>query len=209
MQDILVRWQKLIDKVGCPIACSDIYQVLIESYTDRHRYYHNLTHLRNCFSEFDSICSRLAVPAAVELALWFHDLVYTAGSNCNEDISAAASYAYCLKLYQSSEFSQQVAQMILATKYQRHGYDNNDDTKYLLDIDIAILGYSKLEFLQYEDNIRAENYWLSETEYRKARSGVLSAFIERPFIYTTAYFQDKYEQQARVNIAGLFRVYTS
>jgi predicted metal-dependent HD superfamily phosphohydrolase len=55
------------------------------------RHYHNLAHLM-CMFDFVKRASKAGVtltdPAAVEWAVWFHDIVYQASSKSNEADSA-------------------------------------------------------------------------------------------------------------------------
>lgn len=45
-------------------------------YSKPSRVYHTLPHIVHCFLEFDSVKHFLKNPEAVELAIWFHDIVY-------------------------------------------------------------------------------------------------------------------------------------
>lgn len=49
--------------------------------------------------------------------------------------------------------------------------------------------------------IRAEYWWLPTALYRKQRSILLNSFVMRPSIYSTHEFRERYERQARNNIA--------
>ena len=57
-------------------------------------------------------------------------------------------------------------------------------------------------FARFEEEIRREYGWVEESAYVAGRAAVLRRFAERPFIYGTPLFRDRYEAQARVNIAA-------
>jgi predicted metal-dependent HD superfamily phosphohydrolase len=40
------------------------------------RRYHTLQHLRECLGHLEAVLDQVPDPAAIELALWFHDAVY-------------------------------------------------------------------------------------------------------------------------------------
>ena len=53
------------------------------------RHYHTGGHIEHCLARFDEIRHLLEHPDAVELALWFHDVIYELGADDNERQSAA------------------------------------------------------------------------------------------------------------------------
>ncbi|NJN73962.1 MAG: N-methyl-D-aspartate receptor NMDAR2C subunit, partial [Limnothrix sp. RL_2_0] len=87
---------------------------------------------------------------------------------------------------------------VLAT--QHHRADGDRDRQFLLDIDLAILGSTDDDFLRFDANIRREYLWVPAEIYHQKRLAVLTTFFERPHIYHTPYFRDKYESQARQNL---------
>ncbi len=92
-----------------------------------------------------------------------------------------------------------VAALILVT--QHHTLPDDPDAVLVVDIDLSILGRPVAEFDRYEAAIRQEYEWVPETAYRQARRQVLERFNARPMIYQTPFFQERYEAQARLNLA--------
>ncbi|MCX7040470.1 MAG: hypothetical protein NT005_15205, partial [Spirochaetes bacterium] len=93
--------------------------------------------------------------------------------------------------------------LVLATTHRENEGERGTwatDVRVALDVDLAILGRPPREFAVYERSIRAEYSFLSDEDYRKGRSLVLTSFASRPRIYRTALFEERYERQARVNI---------
>ena len=80
------------------------------------------------------------------------------------------------------------------------------DTKYLIDIDLSILGAASNIFKEYENNIRKEYKWVPKYIYQKERFEVLKSFLRRKHIFYTELFREKYEHQARTNINSVLSV---
>ena len=59
---------------------------------------------------------------------------------------------------------------------------------------------SRIEFDEYEQNIRREYSWVPEDQFRQGRSAILQMFLDRDSIYLTDFFKGKYESQARENL---------
>lgn len=89
--------------------------------------------------------------------------------------------------------------LILAT--QHHTLPDVPGAALVVDIDLSILGRPAAEFDRYEAAIRQEYEWVPEPAYRQARLRILDGFVARPAIYQTAFFQERYEAQARLNLA--------
>jgi predicted metal-dependent HD superfamily phosphohydrolase len=52
----------------------------------------------------------------------------------------------------------------------------------------------------YEAAVRKEYAWVPEAAWIAGRSAVLRSFLNRPFIYLSEEFRDRFEAQARENI---------
>ncbi len=79
----------------------------------------------------------------------------------------------------------------------------DEDAKYLLDIDLSIFSTNRDDFEQYETNVRKEYHELNNTQYVKGRIQVIQKFLKRDRIYLTDYFRDKFEKKARENLEYL------
>jgi predicted metal-dependent HD superfamily phosphohydrolase len=93
--------------------------------------------------------------------------------------------------------------LILAT--QHHTPPTRLDAALLVDIDLSILGRSSAEFDRYNAAIQQEYQWVPEAPYREARAKVLQSFLDRPAIYLTPHFHDRYEAQAHQNLTQAIR----
>jgi predicted metal-dependent HD superfamily phosphohydrolase len=56
-------------------------------------------------------------------------------------------------------------------------------------------------YRQFEANVRREYFFVRWPRYVAGRSAVLRGFLERPHIYATSHFAQRYETQARLNLS--------
>ncbi|HDD72731.1 MAG TPA: pantetheine-phosphate adenylyltransferase [Candidatus Aenigmarchaeota archaeon] len=190
------RWNLLWKKIGAKGSPGDVYEELVNLYAERA--YHNLVHITHCLRELDDVMGFVDNPEQVETALWYHDAVYDTHRIDNEEKSVELAIKRLSKAGLNKEFIDGIAGLILATKHKEIPAEN--DSRYIVDIDLAILGKPEEEFERYERDIRHEYSWLPEEEFRLERYRVLRGFLERPAIYSTDFFREKYESQARKNI---------
>jgi len=195
----LASWQRLWGELGATVVNGGLMNQLVAAYSEQHRHYHTLQHLRECLAHFEAAGSLARRPAEVELALWFHDAVYDPVRDDNEERSAAWARASVLAAGCEAEVAQRVAALVLATKGHRAEGDDAD-TALLLDIDLAILGTSYGRFGEYGRQIRAEYAHVDEAAFRAGRRRVLESFLQRPRIYLTEAFHDALEPRARENL---------
>ena len=91
--------------------------------------------------------------------------------------------------------------MILGT--QKHDATDLDyDGKLFLDLDLAILGTNENIYQNYKNAIRREYSFVPWFLYRRSRAKIMTNFLEREFIYFTDELREKFETQARANIAN-------
>lgn len=198
MDNLLIRWRAITDKLNAPKSLVEHgYHDIKKAYSGVNRHYHTLSHLAFMFAEVDREDIK---DDGIEFAIWYHDLVYRAGSASNERKSAdIASHALTnLGLPQNKIIK--IKQMIMATK--DHVCEPGDKaTALFLDIDMSILGAQSTIYQHYSDSIRKEMFWLPLALYRKARLDFLRSLEYRDTLFLTEIFQQRYEKQARKNIA--------
>jgi len=175
-----------------------LYEMLWEKYGEKHRAYHNFKHVTSCLMHFDRVKDQLADPCSVEFALWFHDVIYGPQSSKNEEKSAEFAAQELSDLRLDQTMIRQVERMILVTKHPC--IPTSEDEKYVIDIDLTILGASPHIFMEYESNIRREYKWVPSILYKRKRVEVLRSFLAQDRIYQTAFFCWQYEQIARENL---------
>ncbi|MDM8556712.1 hypothetical protein QUF75_18455 [Desulfococcaceae bacterium HSG7] len=76
----------------------------------------------------------------------------------------------------------------------------NSDEKYLIDIDLLILGTDSESYDKYRSDIRKEYSFVPDFLFKKGRKKLLKSFLTSWRIYHTDYFFSEFENQARSNI---------
>jgi predicted metal-dependent HD superfamily phosphohydrolase len=191
------RWGGLCQRLNISNS-QQFFNDINDHYSESHRHYHTLGHVNNCFKEFDLVKPLLDNPEAVELAIWFHDIIYDIGGKDNEERSAEMAVKFCQKNKLSENFTKEVKNHILATG--NHTLSDNLDTNYLIDIDMSILGQPIEKMYEYEEQIYQEySNIYTKKEYVIGRFGFLTSLKDHN-VYKTDYFRDKYEQPCHDNV---------
>ena len=170
---------------------------LCRKYAEPHRAYHNLEHIRRCLDLARSARSELVHPEEVELALWYHDAIYDPARSDNEEESAAFAADQLKPLAPRAIAS--IAALILATKHAVTPPEG--DARFVVDIDLAILGAAPETFDAYETAIHSEYSWVPDSLFRERRRDVMRTFLDHARIYSTDYFYRRLESAARANLA--------
>jgi len=194
------RFTKLLQRCVLPeyLMSDDLfdqeYKAIKSAYSQTHRQYHTIAHIKSCLNEFELIKDRLQEPDIVELALWYHDFVYNPKSQTNEYDSATH-----LRIagYLDTHIQKLVCSYIGYTNH-KHEVPLND-VQYLLDIDMSGLALVPPEC--YEQEIAAEYIPVfGQKKYRAGRIKFLKSLLAKKHIYKTEFFRNKYETIARENI---------
>ena len=195
------RWTRLLQSCckASAEACRSAFDDLAARYAEAHRHYHTLDHVRAVLDAVNGIGTTAWNPAALELAVWFHDVVYDTHAGDNEEKSAAHARAILGPLGAAAMVVDETARLILLTKsHEAHAADG--DGRTLLDADLSILGAGEGEYDRYAAAIRREYAWVEEDAYRTGRRRVLEGFLRRPRIYHTEALFARLEQSARRNL---------
>lgn len=192
------HWQTAWAGLGVSTANSELYQRILNSYTEKHRHYHTLQHIKECFDRFDEVRHLSQKPAEIELAIWFHDAVYDVRSKDNEQNSARWARACLDAAALPVEIGQRVSQLILSTRH--HTIPQETDEQILSDIDLGVFSSEQARFDEYERQVRAEFGWVPGFVYRRERKKILNSFLQRPAIFFFPHFYARYEESARQNL---------
>lgn len=202
LMELELRWNRAWGRAS--LAQGESFHIIQSAYGEPHRTYHNLLHLRECFEALDSVLEPSAVAPAVELALWYHDLVYNPRAQDNEGDSAARASQALRRVGASSDLIGEVCELILATRH--HSLVNPSENALLVvDVDLAILGALPERFDEYDLAIRKEYSWVDSRAFCHRRSGLLEAFLARPQIYFCPALKNRLEAQARANLQRSLR----
>ena len=193
-------WLRSWTELGIPASAQlqDFFVEITARYAEPHRFYHTNQHLAECFERWSELRAQAQHPAEVEVALWFHDAVYETHSDSNEARSANLAREATLRLGVEAASVQRILDLILATRHAAQPVDQ--DTRLIVDTDLAILGAKSARFAEYEQQVREEYAWVPENIFRERRATILKGFLQRPHIFSTDLFRTRYEQQARTNI---------
>lgn len=182
-----------------PNVIQPLWSEIEKRYSEKGRHYHNLLHLENMFKELENVKSRISNFTTVSFSVFYHDIVYNATSKSNEEKSALFAETRLPDLNLNKKYIKTVSIQILATKF--HQKSEDEDTNYLLDADLSILGKDPESYLAYTQMIRKEYSIYPDLLYKPGRKKILKHFLELNSIFKTEYFKEKYEAQARQNIS--------
>ncbi|WP_318781225.1 HD domain-containing protein [Amazonocrinis nigriterrae] len=200
------RWQNTIQSFGVDqVAAKQAFTVILKAYSSCDRHYHSLKHIHHVLNTIDTLQAYAKNLAAVQLAAWFHDVVYDTQAKDNEERSADYACHMLSSLGVHLSDITIVNRLILNTKHHQAAADDYD-SQILLDADLAILATSPIKYQEYAQAIRTEYAWVSETEYIAGRRQVLERFLQRQRIYFTPLMFDVAEQSARSNLQAEIQI---
>ncbi len=194
-------WQRCLAD-GAPDNSAAIHQQLVSAYNESQRRYHKLAHIEHCLKMFDQCKSLAGNPDALEIAVWFHDAIFEPGRRDNEALSAELYQDLSAGIHEP-EMRQLVGRLIMATLHDGSSLDDSDAC-YMVDIDLSSFGFSWDEFLLDSQHLREENPQLSDADYYRIQKEFQSGLLLRPRFFYSDFFYQRYEQQARDNLARYF-----
>lgn len=171
-------------------------------YDEPHRRYHDKRHLAFCLEQLDLALDQAAEPDRVQMALWFHDIINEPGQLDNEARSADL-FEEQARGVMSEDFIAAVKDLILVTTHNEPPEDF--DQRLLCDVDLASFGCHWDRYLYDTNSIKAEFVGSAE-EYSQKKQKFLEAILNRPRIFLTDFFNERYENQARKNILRLIKL---
>lgn len=175
-----------------------LYRDVLLRYSEPHRHYHTRQHLAECFEKVQDILSLAAHPAEVLVGLWFHDAIYDTRRHDNEQQSADWARTEVRELGAGAESAQRIHDLIMFTRHS--AAPAGVDAQVLVDADLSILGAPPARFQEYEAQVRREYAWVSDDLFRSGRARILMELLDRPHLYSTAHFRERYEARARRNL---------
>lgn len=198
MSVALADWSRTWNELGVPRADAGLHQRLIAAWSEPHRRYHTLQHLRECLGLFEEAHDLAQRPGEVALALWFHDAIYDPRRQDNEERSAEWAHDSILAAGLDDETAKRLHSLVMATRHEEVPLDA--DAQLLVDIDLSSLGATAARFDESDLQIRDEYAHVPDEAYRQGRRLVLGEFLARPRLYTTPYFYEAFESRARDNL---------
>lgn len=171
-----------------------------KAYTDSKRYYHGLRHIEHIWIELNKVKENVGNWNVILFTMFYHDIVYKAHKQNNEEASAEFAQKVMRKLSVGEEDIDLCYQQILATK--SHIKSTDSDTNYFVDTDLAIFGSSGEIYQNYTFQIRKEYSIYPDILYKPGRRKVIQHFLNQEQIFKTDFFRDLYESKARQNLSN-------
>jgi predicted metal-dependent HD superfamily phosphohydrolase len=175
-----------------------VWRTLEQHYQELHRYYHTLAHLKHCLGQLDIAREHVTEFNAIEMAIWFHDVIYHYGARDNEILSVAF-FREAAAPTMPAEFVDRVSEFIIAT--QHTGAAKDASVAYVVDIDLSGFGLPWEEYLSDSDALRHEANGVSDEHYYRGKLRFLTELQRWPSLFQTAFFRNRLEATAQSNIA--------
>ncbi|MBU2713034.1 HD domain-containing protein [Zooshikella harenae] len=192
-------WRRVVDSDHDEAEA--IFNRLYSYYDSIERHYHSAEHIIFCLEQFDKVRDDLDDPDAVELALWFHDVIYECGAQDNE-LQSSEYFSECSCKRLSELYNGKVRQLIMDTTHKAP--PKSHDGRFIVDIDLSSIALPWPEFLHDTMNVRAESP-LCDSEYYQRQLAFFSVLLKRPHFFYTDYFEKRYGKQAKYNLERFIR----
>lgn len=173
-------------------------------YAEPHRAYHGQSHIDAMLHGLHGLGDAIADPAAVELAIWYHDAIYDPAAPDNEARSAMLLRQEMAGLADPALLDAAETMVRLTAGHtlppRLHG-PCRDDCALFLDLDLAVLGASPGAYAAYEHGIAAEYLPVHEgAAYQAGRRAFLLGMLDRPRLFHTDRFHAALDGPARANL---------
>jgi predicted metal-dependent HD superfamily phosphohydrolase len=198
----------LLERLGAsPHGSKEVADSVVMSWNEKFRVYHDMRHLQDCLFELDDVAGveDPGLRDRVELALWYHDVIYLPRRQDNELVSSQRLVKDCRALGVPEETVIDSAHLVLATAHfgSPSPVRSRQEADLIADIDLSILGQHLMRFMDYEFSVGEEYRSVPAPLYFWKRRAFLRGILARPSIFRTTRFQDRYEAPAHDNIAYL------
>ncbi len=184
------RFQALAYRLDPSVASTVVerwYKTVIVAYSQEHRHYHTLSHVSTMLDLLDEQRENVQHADAVELAIWFHDVVYDPRRNDNETESGRMFSHFSNELKLNRNICTHVQTMIDATIGHKLPTGLNQEeirtAAFFLDCDLHILSTEAAVYNRYAHDIRKEYNHFDDDTYRKGRISVLQTLVSRDKLY--------------------------
>lgn len=190
--DLAARWRALAG------GAEEVGARLIAAYGEPQRRYHGQGHVRWLLEELDRRAGVITDAACVGYAIWFHDAIYDPTRGDNEELSAQWAERELAVL--APKLASPVAALIRRTKNHMEG-DASGDEALFLDMDMAILGAPRVDYVAYAAAVRAEYGHAPDAAFIAGRGAFLDAQLARSRLFRTDIYETECAAIARANMA--------
>lgn len=194
-EGLLHRWGQL---VGTLRPARELGENLLERWSEPHRRYHTVAHLRACLDAVDLLAREASDVTAVRLAVWFHDAVYEREPGSDEEASARLAERDLHAIGLDAARVVEVARLVrLTLTHDPAPGDRNGAV--LCDADLSVLGGDPTAYAAYASLVRDEYAFLDENTFRIGRRRVLESLLAHDPLFRTTTAQTLWETRARHN----------
>lgn len=194
------HWSFLCAKVGAKRMVGKVYDAITSQYQNKRRAYHNLDHIAHCLKEFSWLKYLCKTPYAVELAIWYHDIIYDPRAKDNEENSGRRALIDLTVMGVDEVLAHDVKRLIILTKHDRTHSPTDIDGQVIVDVDLSILGQSPEVFDQYESAIREEYSWVPDEVFWPKREDFIMDMLTCDRIFYTDRCAERFGYSARKNL---------
>jgi predicted metal-dependent HD superfamily phosphohydrolase len=179
-------------------------ELALVHYRQPHRFYHDAAHVQEMMALAHAL--KLDLSPAEELAVLWHDAVYVPGADkgLNEKLSAKLMLATAAN---GPDFFGSIDKPVLAQAERiiletTHAGGPSEEAARVIDLDLYRLGAPWPEFERHGRAIEREFRVLhaSPEKFWTARGNFYRSMLQRPHIFATPLFHERYEAQARDNL---------
>ncbi len=185
-------------KDGSPDRSGECFDEIERHYNESHRCYHTPGHVKHCLGQFDDARPAMDQPDTVELAIWYHDVIYDIGAADNE-LQSARLFARRARGIMPARTIDAVHDLIMVTVHNEC-VPATLDQGFMVDIDLSSFGLPWSRFLRDSVAVRQEYPHMSDAEFYPKQREFLAALIEREHFCYTEFFRARHERRARENI---------
>lgn len=199
------RYMQLMRRLGSTVTASTLIKCWVElesGYEEKHRHYHGIDHIVHLLLTFDLMRKHAKDPDIVELAIFYHDVVYMPGSRLNEEMSALMLERHAQLLLIPYSATAIAGEYVYRTKEHCGDAEANPDLCLFLDLDLIRLAADPAEFKRDTANIRKEFKKYSDNEFYFGRTKWVRSMLppEREHVFNTSLMQKRYEARAQANL---------
>jgi predicted metal-dependent HD superfamily phosphohydrolase len=222
---LLGGWVRHLSRLA-PLAGRDrlmpVGRDLLERYGEPHRAYHDRRHLAEVLAGVALLAEHADDLSVAVAAAWWHDAVYTvpvltsAGTPTsetsastgdgisNEEASAQLAERTLSQLGADAERAAHVGMLVRMTA--THDPSPLDpDAEVLSDADLSVLASPPNRYATYVADVRREYAAVPDDLFRTGRAAILRNLLEGERVFRTPSAHERWEADARANIAAELR----
>lgn len=190
-------WDRCQTGHGAGADADVVYDEVHFYYSEAGRHYHTPKHIEHCLAQFDFAADAMDDADAVEMAIWFHDLIFDTNAKDNE-LQSAHRFVELAGDSMGPEYKTRVYDLIMVTAAPR--LPKTNDQGFMLDIDLSSFGLPWDEMVRDSAAVRQESSDLTDAEFFPGQRAFLESLVNRKHFYCTEYFRSRIETTARSNI---------